>query len=729
MIDDDDDDGHLKKSCVRTGGVECCGRPKMESEVDGDERVIATAEQIVRRLGTTSNMTHDMLNILSTFDHRFSNITGRLEAHLEERLHSAEKLLLQWDSVDSSASARSHHHSHNHHERGVMIWDGPPEEAHAYLEAVDEIRYLMDTLHVTEGGDTLERVHSAHQMAMGRLLEEFTHGLHHHSMPLEPERLHHSVSRPVARASFRPHDEGALEQAIEEEEEDPTGPEEEGTEEVKGGAVIRKTQCQNLHFKDAVSLIYLVRPAAVKDLRAIAKRLIAGKQEQECCQAYTAVRRGVLEDTLTRLGVERLSIEEIQKTSWESLEDKIKKWIQAFKVAVRVLFAREKDLCNQIFEDNDSAKEFCFSETCRSTMMRLLGFSEAVAISRRSPEKLFRILDIYETLSDLIPDINYLFCEQSCEGVRVEAAGILVRLGEAARCTFQEFANAIQRETSRRPIPGGAVHPLTRYVMNYIRFLFDYTDTLKLLIVNINKKNNNEDQKSPSPPRKWSFESGDRTPLGLVEEDDDGANSLSSLSQHLFSVLELLKNNLEGKSKLYKDSALSYLFLMNNVHYIVQKVRGSELITHLGEDWVRKHSGQVRQYATNYQRAAWNKVLSCLRDEGMHFAGAYSNSVSKGTLKERFKRFNTAFEEVYKVQTNWTVPDHQLREELRISITEKLLPAYRSFMGRFGIHLEGERHAERYLKYTPEDLENYLLDLFEGLPGSSMHTQRSKSLP
>uniref|UniRef100_A0A0C9QT19 Exocyst subunit Exo70 family protein n=1 Tax=Wollemia nobilis TaxID=56998 RepID=A0A0C9QT19_9CONI len=701
----------------------------MESEVDGDERVIATAEQIVRRLGTTSNMTHDMLNILSTFDHRFSNITDRLEAHLEERLHSAEKLLLRWDAVDSSASARSHHHNHNQ-ERGVMIWDGPSEEAQAYLEAVDEIRYLMDTLHVTEGGDTLERAHSAHQVAMGRLLEEFTHGLHHHSMPLEPERLHHSVSRPVSRASFRPHDEGALEQEIEEEEEE-EGRQEEGAEEDKGSRVVTwKSQCKSLQLKDAVSLIYLVRPTAVKDLRAIAKRLIAGKQQQECCQAYIAVRRGVLEDTLTRLGVERLSIEEIQKTTWESLEAKIKKWIQAFKVAVRVLIAREKDLCNQIFEDNDSAKEFCFSETCRSPMMRLLGFSEAVAISRRSPEKLFRILDIYETLSDLIPDINYLFCEECCEGVRVEAAGILVRLGEAARCTFQEFANAIQRETSRRPIPGGAIHPLTRYVMNYIRFLFDYTDTLKLLIVNNNNNNNNEDQTSPSPPRKCTFESGDRTPpLGLVEEYEDGANSLSSLSPRLFSVLELLKSNLEGKSKLYKDSALTYLFLMNNVHYIVQKVKGSELITHLGEDWVRKHSGQVRQYATNYQRAAWNKVLSCLRDEGMHFAGAYSNSVSKGTLKERFKRFNTAFEEVYKTQTNWAVPDHQLREELRISITEKLLPAYRSFMGRFGIHLEGERHAERYLKYTPEDLENYLLDLFEGLPGSSMNAQRSKSLP
>jgi hypothetical protein len=115
----------------------------------------------------------------------------------------------------------------------------------------------------------------------------------------------------------------------------------------------------------------------------------------------------------------------------------------------------------------------------------------------------------------------------------------------------------------------------------------------------------------------------------------------------------------------------------------------------------------------NYQRASWNKVLDCLKDAGLYSKGNVSGAVSK-ELKERFKRFNAAFEEVYRTQTTWIVHDCDLREELQISITQKLLPAYRSFQGRYMNHLDSERHAEKYIKYTSEDLDKYLVELFEG---------------
>ncbi|KAH9305991.1 hypothetical protein KI387_010395, partial [Taxus chinensis] len=142
---------------------------------------------------------------------------------------------------------------------------------------------------------------------------------------------------------------------------------------------------------------------------------------------------------------------------------------------------------------------------------------------------------------------------------------------------------------------------------------------------------------------------------------DSGNRSLLSL--HLIWVTVILQHNLEGKSKLYKDVSLSHLFMMNNLHYIVQKVKNSDLRALMGDDWLRKHSGKVRQHATNYQRATWIKVLSCLRDEGIHVSGSFSSGVSKSALKERFKSFNAAFEDVHRSQAAWIIPDPQLREE------------------------------------------------------------------
>jgi hypothetical protein len=45
---------------------------------DGEEQVLIIAQRIVRSLGTTDTaMTDDMLQILSNFDHRFSNMNDK----------------------------------------------------------------------------------------------------------------------------------------------------------------------------------------------------------------------------------------------------------------------------------------------------------------------------------------------------------------------------------------------------------------------------------------------------------------------------------------------------------------------------------------------------------------------------------------------------------------------------------------------------------------------------
>lgn len=53
----------------------------------------------------------------------------------------------------------------------------------------------------------------------------------------------------------------------------------------------------------------------------------------------------------------------------------------------------------------------------------------------------------------------------------------------------------------------------------------------------------------------------------------------------------------------------------------------------------------------------------------------------------RFKSFNVQFEELHQRQSQWTVPDQELRESLRLAVGEVLVPAYRSFLKRFGYGL------------------------------------------
>ncbi|GJX30636.1 exocyst complex component EXO70B1 [Tanacetum coccineum] len=49
------------------------------------------------------------------------------------------------------------------------------------------------------------------------------------------------------------------------------------------------------------------------------------------------VRHDVLDECLVILGVEKLSIEEVQRIEWKVFDEKMKKWIQAVKVVVRYI--------------------------------------------------------------------------------------------------------------------------------------------------------------------------------------------------------------------------------------------------------------------------------------------------------------------------------------------------------------------------------------------------------
>ncbi|TQD77122.1 hypothetical protein C1H46_037348 [Malus baccata] len=439
--------------------------------------------------------------------------------------------------------------------------------------------------------------------------------------------------------------------------------------------------------------------------------MIAAGYLRECIQVYGGVRKGAVDSSFRKLGIEKLSIGDVQRLQWEQLETKIRRWIRAAKVCVRTVFASEKKLCEQIFNGIGTAiDDACFMETVKGPAIQLFNFAEAISISRRSPEKLFKILDLHDALMDLMPDIESVFESKSSESIRIQAVEILSRLAEAARGIISEFENAVLREPSRVPVPGGTIHPLTRYVMNYISLISDYKQTLHELIVS-KPSTGSRYSGDPTTPDMEFAELEEKTPLAL----------------HLIWIIVILQFNLDGKSKHYKDASIAHLFMMNNVHYIVQKVKGSpELREMIGDDYLRKLTGKFRQAATSYQRATWVGVLYCLRDEGLHVSGSFSSGVSKSALRERFKSFNAMFEEVHRTQATWLIPDTQLREELRISISEKLIPAYRSFLGRFRSHIESGKHPENYIKYSTEDLEMAVLDFFEGYSVSQHLRRRSQ---
>ena len=72
-----------------------------------------------------------------------------------------------------------------------------------------------------------------------------------------------------------------------------------------------------------------------------------------------------------------------------------------------LLFSGEKKVCDQIFDGMDPLKEQCFSDVIAGSLLMLLSFGDAIAKSKRSPEKLFVLLDMYELMRELQPEVCF----------------------------------------------------------------------------------------------------------------------------------------------------------------------------------------------------------------------------------------------------------------------------------------------------------------------------------
>ncbi|KAI4334475.1 hypothetical protein L6164_019165 [Bauhinia variegata] len=266
-----------------------------------------------------------------------------------------------------------------------------------------------------------------------------------------------------------------------------------------------------------------------------------------------------------------------------------------------------------------------------------------------------------------------------------------------------DFESAIQKDSSKTPVPGGGVHPLTRYVMNYITFLADYSGVLADIVADWPLTM----AQSPLP------ESYFRSP-GREE------NPSSKISIRLAWLILVVLCKLDGKAEFYKDVAHSYLFLANNLQYVVVKVRTSNLGILLGEDWLAKHEAKVKEYVSKYERMGWGKVLSALPD---------NPTADMPPEKARLfcKSFNAAFLEVYRKQSTWIASESKLRDEIRVSIASKLVPRYREFYEKHRIGLKRESGSDSVLKFSPDDLGKYLSDILYGKGDSGSVSSHSSS--
>ncbi|KAL1191582.1 Exocyst complex component EXO70H1 [Cardamine amara subsp. amara] len=589
------------------------------------------------------------------------------QSMMEETVEAAESIIKKWDPNSSSYT------------KIISLFSHSRKEAKEFIRCVRDLRRAMHFL-VSQHSQSAKLVLAQNlmQMGMSRLEKEFFQILSSNRDQLDPE----SVS---GQSSISSNSE--FEDVLQSDDDD------DDDELKKAGESITQVE-------KASALV-------MSDLKVIAETMISCGYGKECIKTYKLFRKSIVDEGLHLLGIEKCKSSRFSRMDWGVLEPMIKNWIKAAKIGVTTLFRGEKLLCDHVFSASSTIRESCFYEIANEAGINLFSLPELVANKEKksSPERIFRLMDLYTAISDLWPEIELIFHFDSVAAVKTLALSSMKKLKVSIQTCLTEFESTIQKDSSKALTAGGGIHKLTRSTMSFISSLSEYSHVLSKILAEHPLKRNTR-----------LLESYFTAPI-LEEEHNN-----HSISVYLAWLILVFLCKLDIKAESYKDVSLSYLFLVNNIQFVIDTVRSTHLRNLLGDDWLTKHEAKLRSYAANYEIAAWANVYLSLPEKT-------STTLSPEEAKTHFKKFHMAFEEAYMKQSSCAIPDAKLRKELKVSIAKKLVPEYREFYSKYLPTLSKDRNIEILVRFKPDNLENYLSDLFHGTPivSSSSSSMSSSS--
>jgi exocyst complex protein 7 len=385
--------------------------------------------------------------------------------------------------------------------------------------------------------------------------------------------------------------------------------------------------------------------------------------------------------------------EEIDEMEWGTLETAISLWIQHFELALRTVFVSEKKLSNQILGGilDGAVWLECFVKIADKIMAVFFRFGEGVARSNKEPQKLFKLLDMFDSLEKLKTEFSEIFEGEAGADICTRFRELEKLLVHSSSKVFWEFGLQIEGNSDGFPPPqDGSVPKLVRYAINYLKYLASETYSAPMAKVLLTEKI-------------WK--------AGILSKPEPEENLLRDA---LANIMEALQRNVESKKLRYKDRILPQVFAMNTYWYIYMRTRNTELGKLLGEQYLKMNYKVVaEESAYMYQRQAWKPLVRLLDKEELKRENKSDNEDTRALIREKMEGFLKGVSEVSQRHRSgsYTIHDVDLREQIKEATVKLVVPAYIEFLNAYSSALP----SKSYVK--PEAVQGLLDQIFNGSDG------------
>ncbi|KAH8149655.1 uncharacterized protein LAJ45_06286 [Morchella importuna] len=281
-------------------------------------------------------------------------------------------------------------------------------------------------------------------------------------------------------------------------------------------------------------------------------------------------------------------------------------------------------------------------------------------------------------------------------GEQREFTEALKPLRLTAQSSFSHFLEDIKKSgSSTVALPlDNTVAELTTNVMARLRRMSDYPNAISGLLVSLGEGNWHGNKPYTAP---------------TMSAFDVGADGAQLLSQFCLDAIDQLIHELEQKARvMIKKTSTVAVFMVNNVHYIESNIRKSDLANIMSREAQQKVE-KWRKDAVKMYMEQWKECAAYLMDvtyTKQHSGGKVTlTSKEKEGVKEKFKNFNTAFEDLVQRHKQYTFPDKEVRTMLAKEIGF-IGPLYGRFYDKYK-----DLMRDKYVKYDRHSLETMLAQL------------------
>ncbi|KAG6522159.1 exocyst complex component EXO70I-like [Zingiber officinale] len=420
---------------------------------------------------------------------------------------------------------------------------------------------------------------------------------------------------------------------------------------------------------DGSDLAPLASPLQVQALRRISQTLATNDCLDIAIDIFVKVRYRRAAKALMRLSPEYLRTyapEEIDAMGWAEVEAAITLWIRHLELAVQTLFALEKQLCRDVLGPLMDGVVWpeCFAKIADRIMAVFFRFSEGVARSSKQPHKLFKLLDMFDALARIRPQLESTFDGEPGGDIRARFRELQKLVVHAAAKALWEFGLRIEGlQDAAEPSPGdGSVPKVVRHAVHYLKCLATarYAGPMERVL---------------RTERNWREDPPSRPPVD--DASDDGL-----LRDVARNILEALQRNVEAKRARCgkKDRALPHVMATNAYWYVHTRTRGTELAKLVGEETMRAtFKNAAEQAAFAYQESAWGMLLSLVeRDDA---AAKAEQGKGKARARAKLEEFMRGFEvNMRKHRSLYGFRDADLRNQIREAVEKTVVPAYAEFL-------------------------------------------------